>query len=62
MTILTLEVDTAAGADILDLSGMVSEKVTEAGGSAGWLTPLIDAILFIGVLKNGKACISWESI
>jgi hypothetical protein len=30
----------------------------EAGGTAGWLTLLIEAILFIEALKNGKVCIS----
>lgn len=50
----TLALDTSAATDILGLIGIVVEQVTEAGGTTGWSTLLIEAILFIEALKTEK--------
>lgn len=54
----SLELDTSAETFILGLIDIVAEQVTEARGTTGWSTLLIEAILFIEALKNGKVCIS----
>jgi hypothetical protein len=49
-----LEGETSAETDILGLIGIVAEQGSEAGGTAGWLTPPIEAKLFIEVAKKEK--------